>query len=104
MMEFTLKQAQEMVAMLGPRDTPGAAEENRRQRVLPNLGVTVQGCDVSVMDMDQAEALVEFFGGDEEVIVNVDRWGPDAHSGPGLYAYFEKYPEEGSVLLDAPKD
>lgn len=46
--------------------------------------------------LKQAQDLLEMFGGEEATIVV--EYG-DGHSGPGLYAYHEEYPEEGSVFL-----
>lgn len=50
------------------------------------------------LNLTQARQLVEFFGGCEQTIVAVDDV-KDGHSGTGLYAWCEDYPEEGSVLL-----
>lgn len=48
--------------------------------------------------LEQAEKLVETFGGDKETIVCVT-CTKEGHSGEGLYAYYEDYPEEGSTFL-----
>lgn len=50
----------------------------------------------------QVEALLEMFGGDDETMIAVERWGDEAHSGSGLYGYHSDYPNEGSILLDPP--
>lgn len=51
------------------------------------------------LNLAQARALVEFFGGEdtEAKVARVDL----GHSGAGLYVWCADYPEEGSVLLDA---
>ena len=51
-------------------------------------------------NLKQALALVAFFG-DEESEITVVEVGSDepSHSGPGLYAYFTEYPDEGATLL-----
>lgn len=48
----------------------------------------------------EAKDLLEFFGDEEDEmeVIEVGRDDPN-HSGPGLYAYYRDYPEEGSVLL-----
>lgn len=51
--------------------------------------------------LKQAQALVEFFGGDEECTMTVTVGGTEAHSGPGLYVHCTEYPEEGSMFLGA---
>ena len=51
----------------------------------------------------QVEALLEMFGGEDANIV-VEELDDEAHSGPGLYAYYPDCSEEGSILLDPPKD
>lgn len=48
--------------------------------------------------LEQAENLVEAFGGDKETVVCVT-FAEDGHSGKGLYAHYEDYPEEGSTFL-----
>lgn len=51
--------------------------------------------------LKQAQDLVAFFGGDVETEITVVEVGSDepSHSGPGLYAYFSEYPDEGAMLL-----
>jgi hypothetical protein len=52
---------------------------------------------VDRIDHDAAQRLLAFFGNDEgEVTVARIEHG---HSGPGLYAWFTEYPEEGSIPL-----
>lgn len=48
----------------------------------------------------EATILMEMFGGDTdpETTLSVD-WCKDGHSGQGLYAWFDEYPEEGSTFL-----
>lgn len=47
--------------------------------------------------LKEAQELVDFFGGeDAEVMVKYFEKG---HSGDGIYAYFDEYPEEGSIKL-----
>jgi hypothetical protein len=49
----------------------------------------------------EVKDLLEFFGGDEETeisVIEVKEEDPN-HSGPGLYAYYSEYPDEGSMLL-----
>ena len=54
-------------------------------------------------DLRAAERLVSVFGGDDAQIT-VCQWD-DGHAGPGLYAYFTDYPEEGALpLFDTPPD
>lgn len=48
--------------------------------------------------LEQAEELIETFGGDKETIVCVT-FAKEGHSGEGLYAHYDDYPEEGSVFL-----
>jgi len=47
---------------------------------------------------DQARDLFEAFGGDEETVITVTLV-TNGHSGPGLYASFTDYPEEGGIFL-----
>jgi hypothetical protein len=47
--------------------------------------------------LEQAQALVDSFGGDSESTMTVV--GGDGHSGIGLYAGPTDYPEEGSIFL-----
>ena len=49
----------------------------------------------------EAKDLLEFFGGDEETVVGVLQVtdGDQNHSGPGLYAYYPEYIDEGCSLL-----
>lgn len=51
--------------------------------------------------LHQAHQLADMWGGDEEpdTLITVAHC-EQGHSGPGLYAWFEEYPEEGSVKLD----
>lgn len=50
------------------------------------------------VNRQQAEQLLQMFGGEDASVVveHVD----DGHSGPGLYAWFEDYPDEGGMFLD----
>lgn len=52
-------------------------------------------------NLNQAKMLLESFGEDNETIVIVEEVNKSekSHSGPGLYAYYEDYPDEGSVFL-----
>ena len=54
-----------------------------------------------IFTLGQAKDLVAFFGDDEETEVTVVEVGSDepSHSGPGLYAYYTEYPDEGATLL-----
>lgn len=56
-----------------------------------------------IFNLSEAEDLVRFFGGDDaEITVGFSQEG---HSGPGLYAHFADYPDEGAIKLgmeDAP--
>lgn len=50
----------------------------------------------------EAADLLEFFGGDEETeitVIEVTENDP-CHSGPGLYAGYSEYLEEGTTLLE----
>lgn len=49
----------------------------------------------------EAEDLLGFFGGDPETEITVIEVteGEAAHSGPGLYAYYTEYPDEGTMIL-----
>ncbi len=49
----------------------------------------------------EAKDLLEFFGGDTDTEISVIEVKADDpnHSGPGLYAYYSEYPEEGTMLL-----
>ena len=51
--------------------------------------------------LKQAQDLVAVFGDDEETEITAAEVGSDDpnHSGPGLYAYFSEYPDEGTTLL-----
>jgi hypothetical protein len=55
------------------------------------------------LNLNQARELLEFFGG-EDAQMTVGRCGPEAHSGPGLYAWLTEHPGEGSVKLDEQPD
>jgi len=46
----------------------------------------------------QAQALVDAFGGENEVLT-VTQGTHGSHSGPGLYAHDEEYPDEGAHFL-----
>jgi len=49
----------------------------------------------------EVKDLLEFFGGDEETeitVIEVKASDPN-HSGPGLYAYYSEYPDEGTMIL-----
>jgi len=49
----------------------------------------------------EAKDLLEFFGGYKETEITVIEVSGDDpnHSGPGLYAYYSEYPDEGTMLL-----
>ena len=51
--------------------------------------------------LKQAKELISLFGEDEECEITVVEVGSDeqSHSGPGLYAYYSEYPDEGSMFL-----
>ena len=51
-----------------------------------------------VLNLSQAQQLVDMFGecSDTEICLIA---GP-GHAGPGVYAYYDEYPEEGSALLE----
>lgn len=50
-----------------------------------------------IFNLEAATTLLEFFGGDDgEVGVE---WLDNGPSGPGTYAHFTDYPEEGFLLL-----
>lgn len=51
-----------------------------------------------VINLSQAQQLVELFGDCSET--DICLLSGDGHSGPGVYAYYDEYPEEGSVLLE----
>jgi hypothetical protein len=51
---------------------------------------------------EQIDKLADFCGGDLEVVVVVA--DGDGHSGPGLYAFCDDYPEEGSIYLGPSPD
>lgn len=51
------------------------------------------------INLNQTRELLDFFGG-EDADMTVGRCGPEAHSGPGLYAWLTEHPEEGSIKLD----
>ncbi len=54
------------------------------------------------LNRQQAEQLLKMFGGeDASVIVQHSDTG---HGGPGLYAWFEDYPDEGGVFLNGTKE
>lgn len=52
------------------------------------------------LNLAQATELVKCFGGDKESVVVVQRC-KSGHSGPGVYAHLEDYPDEGSHFLGA---
>ena len=49
------------------------------------------------LNLHQAQTLLEMFDG-EDSLVTVEE-SATGHSGPGIYAHFEEYPDEGSVFL-----
>ena len=53
---------------------------------------------------EAAKNLLDLFGGDKETEITVTEVKENEanHSGPGLYAYYTEYPEEGSFLLKSP--
>lgn len=55
------------------------------------------------IDLNQARELLAFFG-DEDARVCVSRLDIGGHSGPGVYAWLEEHPDEGSVRLDSSGD
>jgi hypothetical protein len=48
---------------------------------------------------EQAQALLDMFGGDDETVITVAPGDASSHSGPGLYAYISDYPDEGAIFL-----
>ena len=57
------------------------------------------------LTLAQAKAIVAMFGGDEEPEATITvRAGKIGHSGPGLYAWFTEYPDEGSFFLPEQDD
>lgn len=51
-----------------------------------------------ILNLNQAKMLLEMFGGEDcEIALQVSAVG---HSGPGIYAHYADYPEDGSELLD----
>lgn len=50
------------------------------------------------INLAQAKELVECFGGDEDLVLNVFKGDEKFHSGPGLYAN-DEYPEHGYFFL-----
>jgi len=50
-----------------------------------------------IINLTQANELLEMFGGENSEIslCYVD----NGHSGPGIYAWYTEYPDEGSQLL-----
>jgi hypothetical protein len=50
---------------------------------------------------NEAVALLDLFGGDENMVVTVqdEKGCTDPHSGPGIYAWDAEYPEDGSTFL-----
>jgi hypothetical protein len=51
------------------------------------------------IDFKQATDLLVMFGGEPTEITLMNATGEQAHSGPGLYAYYTDLPEEGSIHL-----
>lgn len=76
------------------------AVKGASQQVNPEDGIIPQG---NKMDFTYQEAkdLLEFFGGDPQTEVTVVEVaeGDPSHSGPGLYALYTEYPDEGTLLL-----
>ena len=61
-------------------------------------GLPAQAVERSIfIDMKQAAALLELFGGEPTEFTVVQC--PDGHSGQGLYAYGTEYPEDGASFL-----
>ncbi|CAN5649135.1 hypothetical protein BH10PSE18_BH10PSE18_14970 [soil metagenome] len=54
-----------------------------------------------VLDFKMASELLEMFGGEPGTITLMHG---DGHSGKGLYAHYEEYPEEGAEFLGVPND
>jgi len=50
------------------------------------------------IDFRQATDLLAMFGG-EPAEITLALWGDEGHDGPGLYAWYTDFPEEGSVNL-----
>jgi hypothetical protein len=100
MIEVTLEQAFEAL-----RELEQMKEPDPSKREVHGMYVMSDGDDfVVIRNVEQARALVDMFGGDNEVTVTVLELGEEAHSGTGLYAYHTDYPDEGSACLDLPKD
>lgn len=58
-----------------------------------------------IFTLEEAKDLVELFDGDTEceIAVSYATRTDKGHSGPGLYAYYVEYPDEGSFLLGSGK-
>ena len=50
------------------------------------------------LNLHQAKELVSLFGDCDDTLVTIQECS-EGHSGPGIYAYFDEYPEEGSAIL-----
>ena len=54
------------------------------------------------LNLFQAQTLLEMFDG-EDSLITVEE-SDTGHSGPGVYAHFEEYPDEGAVFLATEPD
>lgn len=55
------------------------------------------------INLKQAEALIEAFGGDEDVVLTLVEGDEHFHSGPGLYVN-DEYQEHGCIFLGKIED
>lgn len=49
-------------------------------------------------NLENARALLEMFHCEDELVIA--EWMDDHEDGPGLYAYYSEYPDEGSLSLE----
>lgn len=56
-----------------------------------------KGTEMPTLNLHQAQTLLEMFDGEDSLITIQE--SDTGHSGPGIYAHFEEYPDEGSTFL-----
>ena len=55
--------------------------------------------EIEFTTLVQAKKLVKMFGGEDEPCSITVAECDEGHGGPGLYAHYTDYPEEGSIFL-----
>lgn len=91
--DITLRKSQELLAkILGVSNWDELHHSFEKLTSIPE----VKNSSTMRIDLSAAQELLKFFGGEQAEIVISRTTG---HSGKGLYAWDDEYPEEGSAFL-----